>query len=120
MRQLFTLFSFFLVVAPALIPPAALAAQQADTFFGPLPVFELHSGFWMNLHHTLYQQAREKRVSRVGAANSTTSPRLSEAERRDWDAAVAYYAANFANKDLLFSTELILLKNQLGDFEDCD
>ncbi len=120
MRQLFKRFSQFLALAAALMPPAALAAHQADNSFGPLPVFELHSGFWMNLHHTLYQQAREKRVSRIGTANSSTSPRLSEAERRDWDAAVAYYAANFANKDLLFSTELILLKNQLGDFEDCD
>jgi len=31
-----------------------------------------------------------------------------------------YYAANYANKDLLFNTELLLLKNQLGDFETCD
>jgi len=120
MRRLFAHFSKFLVLVTALMPSTALDAQQADTSFGPLPVFELHSGFWMNLHHTLYQQAREKRASRVGTANSSTSPRLNEAERRDWDAAVAYYAANFANKDLLFSTELILLKNQLGDFEDCD
>jgi hypothetical protein len=120
MRQLFTPFSRCLVLAAALISPAALANQQVDSFFGPLPVFELHSGFWMNLHHFLYQLAREKRVSRAATTNSSTAPRLSEAERRDWDAAVAYYAANFANKDLLFSTELILLKNQLGDFEDCD
>lgn len=120
MRRLFTHFSKILLLVAAFMPSTALDAQQADTSFGPLPVFELHSGFWMNLHHTLYQQAREKRASRVGTANSSTSPRLNEAERRDWDAAVTYYAANFANKDLLFSTELILLKNQLGDFEDCD
>ena len=120
MRHLFTPFSQFLVLAAVFLLPAALPAQQADTSFGPLPVFELHSGFWMNLHHTLYFQAREKRDKRTGGANSSTTPRLSEAERRDWDAAVAYYAANFANKDLLFSTELVLLKNQLGDFEDCD
>src|SRR5260370_3626794 len=37
-----------------------------------------------------------------------------------WDDAVAYYVANYAAKDLLFSTELIQLKDQLGDFEDCD
>jgi len=120
MRHLFNRFAVLLAIAAAFTSPAALAHQQVDSSFGPLPVFELHSGFWMNLHHTLYFQARERRDSRVGGTNSPNAPRLSEAERRVWDAAVAYYAANFANKDLLFSTEMILLKNQLGDFEDCD
>jgi hypothetical protein len=120
MRLLINRFSVLLVLAATLMPPAGLAAQQVDSSFGPLPVFELHSGFWMNMHHFLYQLAREKRDKRTGNANSPNSPRLNETERRDWDAAVAYYAANFANKDLLFSTELVLLKNQLGDFEDCD
>jgi hypothetical protein len=120
MRLLIKRLSFFLVVAAAFLPPATLANQQVESSFGPLPVFELHSGFWMNLHHFLYQLAREKRDKRTGNTNSPNSPRLSDVERRDWDAAVAYYAANFANKDLLFSTELVLLKNQLGDFEDCD
>jgi hypothetical protein len=41
-------------------------------------------------------------------------------EQRIWDDAIAYYGANYAAKDLLFSTELIQLKDQLGDFEDCD
>jgi len=45
---------------------------------------------------------------------------LTPAERAAWDNSVAYYAANYANKDLLFNNELILLKNQLADFEDCD
>jgi hypothetical protein len=33
---------------------------------------------------------------------------------------VASSSPNYADKDLLFSTELVLLKNQLGDFETCD
>ena len=45
---------------------------------------------------------------------------LNNTEQRAWDEAVAYYTANYADKDLLFSTELVLLKNQLGDFETCD
>jgi len=45
---------------------------------------------------------------------------LTPTERAAWDSSVAYYAANFANKDLLFNNDLVLLKNQLGDFEDCD
>jgi hypothetical protein len=114
-----TRFAFLLTVT-MLAPFASSAKQQVDLPYGPLPVFELHSGFWMNLHHTLYQQARQQREKQSGGPKTGQAPRLGDAERRDWDAAVAYYAANFADKDLLFSTEMILLKNQLGDFEDCN
>jgi hypothetical protein len=114
-------------------PTASAAAPQIDSVYGPLPVFELHSGFWINLHHRLYQEAREQRSpGPVGTIKSGKSGKptlqilpgakivLSAAEQRAWDEAVSYYAANYADKDLLFSTELVLLKNQLGDFETCD
>src|SRR3977135_741901 len=119
-----------------LLGPAIAAAPQVDVTYGPLPVFELHSGFWINLHHRLYQEAREQRSGSPGGATrssksgKTARPVLqvapgakiavSAAEQRAWDEAVSYYAANYADKDLLFSTELVLLKNQLGDFETCD
>jgi hypothetical protein len=115
------------------LPAAVVAAPQIDTSYGPLPVFELHSGFWINLHHRLYDEARQQRnANSSGAAKSGKSGKpvlqvapgakvvLTGAEQRAWDDAVAFYAANYADKDLLFSTELILLKNQLGDFEVCD
>jgi hypothetical protein len=116
-----------------LFPVAATAAPQIDSPYGPLPVFELHSGFWINLHHRLYEEARRQR-SGVSASNAksanATKPVLQVApgvklpltgpEQRAWDDAIAYYTANYADKDLLFSTELVLLKNQLGDFETCD
>ena len=56
MRRPALLFALFAVTlaAPAL-------AAQGDPRMGPLPVFEFHSGFWVNLHHFLYQQARERR-----------------------------------------------------------
>jgi hypothetical protein len=110
----------------------AAAAPQIDSTYGPLPVFELHSGFWINLHHTLYDEARQRRQStprRQGATNSAkpelkiapeAKAGLTPAEQHAWDEAVTYYSANYADKDLLFSTELILLKNQLEDFEECD
>jgi len=112
---------------------AASAAPQIDSQYGPLPVFELHSGFWINLHHRLYQEARQQRstAQAVGAKPGRSAkptlqvapgarPTVTAAEQRAWDDAVSYYAANYADKDLLFSTELVLLKNQLGDFETCD
>ena len=116
-----------------LLGPAIAAAAQVDVTYGPLPVFELHSGFWINLHHRLYEEARQRRNAEpVGTPKSgkTGKPTLqiapdskivlSSSEQRAWDSAISYYAANYANKDLLFNTELLLLKNQLGDFETCE
>ena len=100
----------------SLVPGNLLA--QADTSMSPLPVFEFHSGFWLNLHHTLYRQARLQR--NPGSAPSAPIANLSAAEQKAWDAAVAYYAQTYAGKDLLFSLDLVLIKNQLGDFETCD
>jgi len=108
-------------VSLASLAPISVAAQpQVDSQYGPLPVFELHSGFWINLHHTLYQQARQSRDGRGGPSAPSAPARRTAAERAAWDAAVFYYQANYADKDLLFNTELMLLKNQLGDLENCD
>jgi hypothetical protein len=125
----FPLFLFAL----SLLLPVGVAGQSQNNFgYGPLPVFELHSGFWINLHHTLYHEARLRTASAASPDKSgkTNGPALnitpeakvtlSPAEKHIWDDAVAYYTANYAAKDLLFSTELIQLKDQLGDFEDCD
>ena len=112
--------------------PVAVAAQRQINFSETsLPVFELHSGFWINLHHTLYHEARQRKgpASRDANADKAATqstkqtqakPQLTAAEQKTWDEAVAYYAVNYADKDLLFTTELIQLKDQLGDFEDCD
>src|SRR5215471_7051281 len=122
---------FALALAP-LVPMRAAAQSQIVFSETPLPVFELHSGFWINLHHTLYYEARQRKASaaREAATDKTATPSgkpvpmakpsLTAAEQKTWEDAVSYYAANYAEKDLLFTTELIQLKDQLGDFEDCD
>ena len=129
----FALKRFYLLLVSAMFLAChAQASQQVETEYGPLPVFEFHSGFWVNLHHTLYSLARERKASTTdknGAGNSGTtrlrpslvSPQnLTAAEQQAWDAAVSFYAENYADKDPLFNIDLMLLKNQLGDFEDCD
>ena len=103
-------------------------AQEVESGFGPLPVFEFHSGFWVNLHQFLYYQARLREISpeaRSAAKNSGTTLKqppvaLNPAEQKTWDQAIAYYRANYAGKDAQINLDLILLKNQLGDFEDCN
>jgi len=120
----------------ALWLPRAAAQITEGSVYGPLPVFEFHSGFWVNLHHTLYQEAKFGAAQDASTAADSdkalgknrptlkTSPgaksALTPAEQRAWNEAVSYYAANYIDKDLLFTTELVLIKNQLGDFDGCD
>lgn len=120
------------LLAFALLRPAVAMAQDYSSGYGPLPVFEFHSGFWVNLHHTLYYEARQRSASSSPPQRATEGPQLkrkttkeaakslSPAEQIAWSTAVAFYAAHYADKDLLFNTDLMLLKNQLEDFEDCD
>jgi hypothetical protein len=130
LRSHFRCFLLLLAIAPFLAG-AASARPQSDSLFGPLPVFEFHSGFWINLHHTLYKEAKQRSAPapqssaaiappEILQSPSTARPPLSPAELRVWTDAVNYYATHYADRDLLFSTDLIVLKNQLGDFEDCD
>ena len=122
----------FLFLASALFLAPNAAGQQVESEYGPLPVFEFHSGFWLNLHHTLYREAKQRAAARSDQGKNTKQPQptlktapqangaLTQAEQQVWNEAVNYYAENFAEKDLLFSTEMIQLKNQLGDLEGCD
>ncbi len=129
-RHLRSLLPWLLSTTCMFVSARVAAQPQANYTEQQLPVFELHSGFWINLHHTLYYEARQRRafLSRdANAAKPTTSPKsvlagkgLTDAEQKAWDDAVAYYMVNYADKDLLFTTELVQLKDQLGDFEDCD
>lgn len=128
------------ILATATAPPRACAQFNEGSTYGPLPVFEFHSGFWVNLHHTLYQEAKFPTTTQAASTTPSTaapgSPQsknrptlktapsakspLTPAEQRAWDEALSYYSANYIDKDLLFTTELILIKNQLGDFDGCD
>jgi len=111
-----------LVCLLALLCPPFSSAQE-ETPVVPLPVFEFHSGFWLNLHHTLYRIARSQR-SASSSVNSQAAnagiANLSPAEQRVWSAALSYYSRTYSNQDITVSLEMILIKNQLGDFETCE
>ena len=64
------LLSAFLILAGA----APLSrGQEVESGYGPLPVFEFHSGFWVNLHQFLYHEARlrESTPEAKAAANGS-------------------------------------------------
>ena len=122
--------TLLLLSASCILAGNAGARPQSDSMFGPLPVFEFHSGFWVNLHHTLYHEARERLTPVEHQPGKYAHPAgeipplphlvLTPTEQRAWNDAVNFYVANYATRDLLFSNDLVVLKNQLGDFEDCD
>ena len=124
--RLSRLVSLLLILA-SLAPSSQ--GQEVQSDFGPLPVFEFHSGFWVNLHQFLYYQARlrDSTPEAKAAATKSSAPVLKQTpvslnalEQKTWEEAVSYYRANYAGKDPQFNLDLILLKNQLGDFEDCN
>ncbi|MBV9958759.1 MAG: hypothetical protein JO360_10075, partial [Acidobacteria bacterium] len=83
--------------------------------------FVFHSGFWINLHHFLYEQAlsRKQAAGSKEVKESVPIPvdQRTPKERQLWDAAVDYYLRNIIKRDLLFDDELVKINDQLSDSE---
>ena len=82
--RLVVAFSICLLVAPS-----ALGQVSQSTF-------EFHSGFWLNLHHTLFNQATTTRAGRPPDLST-----LTPAEANLWNQAVEYYGRSLISHDLL-------------------
>lgn len=131
------LAAFAVAVTALAISPAASGAQDpASRSEPPLPVFEFHSGFWINLHHFLYEQARARRPAERRTADSPQnrmearaardpSPQaaslngLTREEQQAWTASVDFYASDLANRDLLVNGDMVNIKNRLAEMQDC-
>ena len=142
------LFRFYFRCVPAVAlsglaalgwPAANLAAKslsrqvqilaQTPASESPLPVFEMHSGFWINLHHFLYLQARLTEGNPSSTDNSRGQAPPGEPlaslidfpaqEIEAWHEAVAYYAKDLAKRDLLLNGDMVIINDQLADMEDC-
>jgi hypothetical protein len=89
------------------------------------PIFQFHSGFWLNLHHALYLQARLRegelisRSDNGAGAKSAAIPKDADSNSAAWQAAVDYYVKNLAHRDLLFDGGMMLIKNRLAELEAC-
>lgn len=86
-----------------------------------LPVFEFHSGFWVNLHHFLYNQARrersdaDQRQSAKRPAQPATS--LTPEEQGAWQQSLDYYTNSLAGRDLLFNGDMVAINDRLAEME---
>jgi hypothetical protein len=126
---LVAILSFFL-----LIPRVALGnspgrsglspRQSSTTAVATDRYFQFHSGFWINLHLFLLEEA----VTRVGGreigreaeltSDSAISATLTGTEKTNWDNAVAYYQTKLIGLDLVTNDRMRIIKNTLENFED--
>src|SRR6202521_3694523 len=105
------------------------SVTQSSSTESPLPVFEMHSGFWVNLHHFLYLQARLQKgnssstVTVRGAAQPDELPvsliDFPAADIRAWQDAVTFYSKDLAGRDLLLNGDMEIINNQLSTMEAC-
>lgn len=118
------LLSFFLLSTAHIC-----ARQEAENLTTPAPVFEFHSGFWVNLHHFLYLQGRIRRahadatlaVAQIPAQYRplASTEGMAEEQRHAWDDAVQTYADSWSSRDLLLNRQMVLINDRLAELEDC-
>ncbi len=99
------------------IPRDAERPQQSEPSPAPLPVFEFHSGFWINLHHFLYQQARLRKSPAAATPASTSA--LTPEEQQSWSAALDHYAGDLAQRDLQVNGDMVNINIRLAEMETC-
>lgn len=83
--------------------------------------FDFHSDPWINLHHFLFEWARNvperqpgDRRRAVEVTEQAQLGDLEEEERRSWERAVGFYRERLVARDLLFDRDLIALRGQLA------
>lgn len=77
----------------------------------PKPYFEFQSGFWLNLHQTLFREA--VRLDSGQPLKPLDTSRLTAEELAGWNKAVAYYQQHFHGKRPVFDPELIEINDKL-------
>ena len=103
---------------------SANAGQDSVPITSSDSLFEFHSGFWINLHHFLYEQAAIATAGPKGtpheaelATDASMSAGLSEDESKAWSDALVYYRAKMLRHDLGSDDDLVKIKNRLEDIE---
>jgi hypothetical protein len=110
---------------PASVGGPAAAAQPApdgDCHRSESERFVFHSDPWINLHHFLFEWARNvperqpgDRRRAVEVTEQAQLGALDEGERQAWERAVGFYRERLIARDLLFDRDLIALRGQLAE-----
>jgi len=95
--------------------PAAAPVAAADPAVVSVPPFQLRNGFWINLHHVLYQQTIPAAKGEAPPAVDLTA--LGPEERSAWSQALVYYRASIAGHDV-FERDMAHVDYTLADLDD--
>jgi hypothetical protein len=118
-------FSFaFASVASAQTPRPILGTNNSvvsEHATSGRAVLEFHSGFWINLHHFLYAEARLRAGESLVEGGGATAPSIAfeNDPSPQWTTALDYYAAHFIHRDLLLDYQLVAIEDALTQFEAC-
>jgi hypothetical protein len=110
-------------IAIGLLIAGCMQASSAQPASSPSPLFEFHSGLWINLHHFLYLAARARRgdsgrrTATMTEADISALTSLSAEDQQRWTKAVSYYSNSMVTHDLLFDRNMETIKNALEDAE---
>ena len=96
-------FRYAALTALLLLPCSVLAEWHEQK------TFRFQSGFWINLHHFLFQRAGEQPVGNIAAPSF-----LAPEQAQGWSKALTYYKEQFDGVDLL-DRNMAAIKNALGD-----
>ncbi|AGY58009.1 hypothetical protein [Gloeobacter kilaueensis] len=109
-------FAVLALAAGAFGRAAPAAAEDLLSFGRDQPFFSFHSGFWLSLHHFLYQHGEYRKFLSNSTLPGTRAAAYRKAlaeidllplsHRRIWNSTVAEYQDHWAGKDLLFDDSL--------------
>ena len=107
------------ICAVGLVVLGLAGPASADAPVSTVAHLELHSSFWLNLHHTLFAAAWAQRPETgrrrlVGPLPSPLTGPLTDDERAAWDAAVRYYKREVADRDLRTGKGMTSIKLSLA------
>ncbi|HKF51332.1 MAG TPA: hypothetical protein VKB26_03395 [Candidatus Acidoferrales bacterium] len=108
-------------LAVSVFTATAIAGQEKTAPARPqvrtVPLFEFHSNFWVNLHQVLFHEAllrAGKPDRRLQSNMPLADPQMTEQEKADWNAAVAFYAKTFGTRRELFDDEMVRINAVLA------
>ncbi len=115
------LISLFVAAPPMLPVEVSRLAERSKGQLGGVgdeaeSLFRFQTNFWVNLHDVLYQHALAPQCPQ-GELNGECAHLydLTPADQASWTAAVRWYAANLAQRSLVFDPEMVRINNLLAD-----
>jgi hypothetical protein len=96
------------------MPTVRQRSQASDESTDP---FAFHNGFWINLHHFLYEQAAERKKpgsSGSAAGVDKSQDKLTPEQMQLWNAALDYYTNAVIKHDLLQDRDMATMNDALS------